>query len=101
MAVSQGSNVLLARSLRSRALIANSLCAIAEEEAHAGHAMRAIETVRALRGVLEEVSLILTGDTSSFPFGSLQDVAELLDGLGARITAVERALGAQPMPARA
>jgi len=101
MAVSQGSNALLAKSLRSRALIANALCAIAEEQAHSGNAMRSVETVRALRGVLDEVSLILAGDASNLPFGTLQDVADLIDGLGARITAVERALSLHPMPARA
>lgn len=101
MAVSQGSNALLAKSLLNRAVIANALCAIAEEQAHSGNAIRAVETVRALRGVLDEVSLVLTGDTSNLPFGTLQDVADLINGLGARITAVEKALRLRPMPARA
>ncbi len=83
---------LLAKSLRSRALIANALCAIAEEQAHSGNTMRAVETVKALRGVLGEISLILTGDTTTLPAGTLQDVADLLDGLGNRITTVEAAL---------
>jgi len=83
---------LLTKSLINRALIANALCAIAEEEAHAGDVTRAVETVKALRGVLGEVSLILSGDTSDLRSGSLQDAAELLDGLGSRIAAVEKAL---------
>lgn len=83
---------LLPQSLRNRALIANALCAIAEEEAHAGQVARAIETVRALRGVLGEVSRILGGDTSDLAAGTLEDTAELLGGLGDRIAAVEHAL---------
>jgi hypothetical protein len=80
---------LMGRSVKNRALLANALCAIAEEEAHDAHISRACETVRALRGVLGEISLLLQSD---LPPASLEDTADLLHGLGPRIDGIENLL---------
>jgi hypothetical protein len=89
---SGATNALLGKSLRNRALVANALCTIAEEEAHGGDMRRAVETIRAIRGVLGEVTLILEGDTSGISSDVLEDTADLLSGLDGRIASIEHAM---------
>jgi len=79
------------KSLKSRAFVANALCAVAEQEIHAGQSMRAAETVRTVRHVLADINLLLSGDTSYLPYGALRETAELLAGLDERIGSVEAA----------
>jgi hypothetical protein len=92
MTTPESVNILLGKSLRNRALVANALCAIAEEEAHAGDVWRAVETIRAIRGVMGEVSLILQGDVEGIPRDAIRDTCDLLSGLDGKIEALEKAL---------
>lgn len=84
---------MVANTLQSRALMANALCAVAEEQAHAGSLMGATETVRSVRLLLSDIDLLLSGDTSYIPCGTLRETSDLLAGLDDRIRAVERATG--------
>lgn len=93
MNASQSMNALLGKSLRSRALMANALCVVAEEEAQSGYVMRAAQTARSVRDVLRDIEMILSGDTEGLPVNALEDAAQLLGGLDGRIRAVEALLG--------
>ena len=86
---------MVGSTLRNRALMANALCAVAEEEVHAGRVIEAVETVRAIRTLLADINLLLSGDTSYLPHGTLRDCADMLGGLDERITAIERSLKTQ------
>jgi hypothetical protein len=85
-------HALVGKSLKSRAIVANALCAVAEEEFHAGQLMRAAETVRTIRHVLADINLFLSGDTTYLHHGTLREVAEALAGLDDRIAAMEAAI---------
>jgi hypothetical protein len=84
---------LLGKSLRNRAMIANALCSMAEEEYHAGQEERAAETVQTIRHVLRDIWVILGGDVSAVPSNDLREASELLGDLDGRVTAIERAMG--------
>lgn len=86
---------MVGTTIRNRAMMANALCAVAEQEAHAGRLLEATETVRSVRALLADVNILLSGDTSYLPYGSLREVAELLAGMDGRIGAIERILGSQ------
>ena len=89
---SESMMALLGKSLRSRALMANALCVVAEEEAESGYAVRAAQTAESVRRVLRDIEMILNGDTDELPIDALEDAAQLLAGLDGRIRAVETRL---------
>lgn len=84
-------HTLVGKSLKGRAAMANALCAVAEEELHAGQSARAVDTMRKVRGVLADIKLLLSGDTSYLPYGALRETSELLAGVDERIKAMEDA----------
>lgn len=84
---------LVGSTLRNRAMMATALCAVAEQEVHAGRIIEARETVRAVRVLLADVNMLLDGDTSYLPYGTLRECADMLAGLDGRIAAIERGLG--------
>jgi hypothetical protein len=88
-------HTMVGNTLRNRAMMANALCAVAEQEAHAGRLLEATETVRSVRTHLAEVSVLLSGNTSYLPYGTLRETSELLAGLDERIGEIERVLGPQ------
>jgi len=85
---------LVARSLRSRTMMANSLCILAEESQD-GNQARTVVTIRTLRGVLADISLIIDGDVSCLPIADLRNAQELLCGMEARIAAMEKVMGSE------
>jgi hypothetical protein len=84
-------HALVGKSLRSRAVMANALCALAEEAFHAGQFDRTVETVRSIRSALTDVSILLSGDISYFPHETLRETA----GLEERIASIEAAIQPQ------
>ena len=91
--MASGIHTLIGTSLRNRAMVANALCALAEEEIHAGEDQRALDTVRTIRGVLREVGLLLEGDVSYLPSGDLREASGLLVGVESRIGSMEKLMG--------
>jgi hypothetical protein len=83
---------LVGKSLKSRAFVATALCAVAEEEFLTGERTRARETIRTIRGVVADINLLLSGDTSYLPYGTLREVGELMTGLDERIDEMEAAI---------
>ena len=63
-----------------------------EQEAYAGRLFEATETVRSVRVLLADVDVLLSGDTSYLPYGTLRETSDLLAGLDDRITAIERCM---------
>ena len=47
---------------------------------------------KSIRGVIADMNLLLSGDTSHLPYGTLRGVAELMGGLDERIDAMEAAI---------
>lgn len=86
---------LLGRRLRNRAMVANALCALAQEEYHAGQEERATKTIQTARTVLHDIWVILTGEVSAVSGSDLREVSDLLAGLEARIDGIEKAIGPQ------
>lgn len=82
-------------TLRNRAMMANALCAVAEEEAHSGRLLEATETVRSVRTLLAEINILLSADISELRYGPIFDLSDLLTGLDGRIVAIERAMAPQ------
>lgn len=88
-------HTMIGNTLRNRAMMANALCAVAEQEVYAGRLIEARETVRAVRALLADVNTLLDGDTSYLPYGTLRDCADLLAGMDGRIATIERGLGSE------
>lgn len=88
-------HAMVGNTLRNRALMANALCAVAEEEVHAGRLLGARDTVRSIRMLLADINTLLDGDTSYLPYGTLRECSDLLAGLDERITLVEAAADPQ------
>jgi len=88
-------HAMIATTIRNRALMANALCAVAEQETHAGRLLEASETARSVRGLLADINILLSGDTSYLPYGTLWDVSDLLAGLESRIGTIERVMKPQ------
>jgi hypothetical protein len=84
---------MLATTIRNRAMMANALCSVAEQEIHAGRVIEAKETVRSIRALLGDIGILLSGDTSYLPYGTLRNVSDLVAGLDGRIGTLEQALG--------
>jgi hypothetical protein len=80
---------LVGKSIRSRALMAHALCALAEEEYQTGQPARAKQTIQTMRTVLLDIDTVLSGDTSYLPHGILRDTSELLAGLDDRLAMIE------------
>jgi hypothetical protein len=79
---------LIGKPLRSRAMVAYALCAIAEEELRAGTPARALETIKAVREITAGMSMQLSGDTSAMSVAEIREAKELLTGVDARLEAI-------------
>jgi hypothetical protein len=90
-----GIHAMVGTTIRNRAVMANALCAVAEEEMHAGRIPETRETLGAIRMLLADISILMSGDTSYLPYGVLREMAELLAGLDERVRTVEHAIGPQ------
>jgi len=94
MPVTMPPHAMIGNALRSRALMTNALCAVAEEEIYAGRLAGAEETVRSVRRLLADIDLLLSGDTPHLAPGTLSEVSDLLAGLNDRIGTLELRLAA-------
>ena len=74
-------------------MMAKTLCALAEQELNDGHRVRAVGTIRALRGVLSDIALMISGDACSVSSSDLREAQDLRTGLEERIAAMEMAIG--------
>ena len=88
----QSMHSMPANTLRNRALMANALCAVAEEEVHAGRLMGATETIRSIRLLMSDIDILLNGDISHLPYSTLRECKDLLGGLDERIKMIEASL---------
>ncbi len=85
-------HTLVGKSLRSRAAVVAALCVAAEDEFESGQLLRAVETVRSMRKVLADITVLLDGDTSQIPVSDLRTATEALAGIEARVQKIEAAV---------
>jgi hypothetical protein len=72
-------------------MVAHALCSIAESEAHAGELTMVRETVRAIRGIVQEIGLAITGPQSASA-SVVQELAEFSLELERRVANIEAAI---------
>lgn len=64
-------------ALRSRVMVANALCAIAESEVRAGMRERALDSLRTIRRTIEQAA-VLVRDPNHIAPGAARDLSEFL-----------------------
>lgn len=85
--------MIAAQSLRGRAHMAQSLCALAEAQLAAGRPVLTRATLREMHEVLAGIAALVECDTSSLPSGTLRETAEMLVEISGRVAAIEARLG--------
>jgi hypothetical protein len=85
-----------AQSLKSRAHMADSLCALAEAQIEAGRLVLALGTLREMRSVVAAINTLVDGDTSYLSHGTLEEIRALLARINERAVAMDARLGPDP-----
>ena len=86
-------HLVAGQSLRGRARMAQSLCALAEAQLQSGRPALARETLRELCGAVTGINALLDCDTSCLPDGTVREIAELLADIDNRSADLEAKLG--------
>lgn len=72
-------------------MVSFALCAVAESQVHAGELHNAVGTVKSIRSLMNEVSLLLSEPVHLSP-SAIHEAAELLAELESRTQAIESAM---------
>ena len=80
-----------AEDIRARIMVGNAMCSIAESESRAGRKNGSLETLRAVRHAIKDVTALLAhpGHVSS---SERQEIDHLMRQLGERVQQVEAAI---------
>lgn len=90
----EAARALAGKRLTTRAMIAHSLCQIAQEELNAGQQERACETLRSVRRITADIEIQINSDAPGLPLGDLREAAALLSSVDERLAAIESLAGA-------
>jgi hypothetical protein len=78
-------------AIRTRVMIAHALCAIAESEAHACELTMALKTVRAIRGIVQELGVTID-EPQRVSASVVRELAEFSRELEQRVINIEAAI---------
>ena len=96
MGSSENVQAIINQSLRSRIMATYALCAVAEDEIHAGKSDRTLQTVKALRRMLSDINVLVCGPTDRLSLSVIHEAADMLAELENRTQAIEQAIGPPP-----
>jgi DNA helicase TIP49 (TBP-interacting protein) len=73
-----------------------ALCAIAESEVYAGELDRTIITVRAIRRLIGEITVLISEPQGRIPITTIREAGELLAEIEHRTQSIEATIGPSP-----
>lgn len=79
---------LRGEALRTRAMVANAVCAMAESEVHSGMLDRAITNLRKIHTIVEEINVYISAP-NEVSSEAAREIGELVSDLQARIGAID------------
>jgi hypothetical protein len=75
-------------ALRTRVMVANALCAIAESEVKGGMANKAMGSLQAIRHIIEEIGVLIS-EPNQISTGAARELSEFLSELELRTRLIE------------
>ena len=86
---------LVGKSLRNRIMVTYALCAVAESQAHGGEAATTLNTLKAIRGLIGEINILMSEPNGRISASTIREAGELATELEARTQAIEAAIGSK------